>query len=121
MLEEFFRDTAVPLDFAIRSIIGLDPKAVAARFADFAGKHSELSAKQTRFLALLQNHIARYGSITLDRLYDQPFTVVDADGLDGVFVKPEEIDDLLDILSVFAPPKTRVVEPKEDAGRTKEQ
>ena len=104
MLAEFFADTAVPLDFAIRSIVGLDPEAVAARFADFARRHPSLTAKQTRFLGLLQNHIARFGSVTLDRLYEQPFTVVDADGLDGVFEKPEQIDDLLDILSVFAPP-----------------
>jgi type I restriction enzyme R subunit len=121
VLEEFFSETALPLDFAIRSIIGLDPEAVAARFSAFAGKHPKLTAKQTRFLGLLQNHIARYGSITLDRLYDQPFTVVDADGLDGVFVKPEEIDDLLDILSAFAPPYTRDAEAPEDSERTIEQ
>jgi type I restriction enzyme R subunit len=104
VLVEFFADTAVPLDFAIRSIVGLDPDAVAARFSEFARRHPTLSAKQTRFLGLLQNHIARFGSITIDRLYEQPFTVVDADGLDGVFHKPDEIDDLLDILVVFAPP-----------------
>ena len=104
VLEEFFSETAVPLDFAIRSIVGLDPEAVAVRFADFARRHPSLTAKQTRFLGLLQNHIARFGSVTLDRLYEQPFTVVDADGLDGVFDKPEEIDDLLDILGDFAPP-----------------
>ena len=61
VLAEFFSDTAVPLDFAIRSIIGLDPEAVAARFAEFARKHPKLTAKQTRFLGLLQNHIARFG------------------------------------------------------------
>ena len=103
VLEEFFSETAVPLDFAIRSIVGLDPKSVAARFAEFARRHPKLTAKQTRFLGLLQNHIARFGSVTLDRLYEQPFTVVDADGLDGVFEKPEEIDDLLDILRAFWP------------------
>ena len=92
------------MDFAIRSIVGLDPDAVAARFSEFARRHPTLSAKQTRFLGLLQNHIARFGSITIDRLYEQPFTVVDADGLDGVFQEPDEIDDLLDILVVFAPP-----------------
>jgi len=118
VLEEFFSETAVPLDFAIRSIIGLDPEAVAARFADFAGKHTKLTAKQTRFLGLLQNHIAKYGSITVDRLYDQPFTVVDADGLDGVFENPDEIDDLLDILNVFAPPHAGDAEPKEASERT---
>jgi len=104
VLEEFFAETAVPLDFAIRSIVGLDPESVAARFAEFARRHPKLTAKQTRFLGLLQNHIARFGSVTLDRLYEQPFTVVDADGLDGVFEKPEEIDDLLDILSIYEPP-----------------
>ena len=104
VLEEFFSDTAVPLDFAIRSIVGLDSDAVASCFAKFAQKHPKLTAKQTRFLGLLQNHIARFGSITLDHLYEQPFTILDANGLDGVFEKPEEIDDLLDILDIFMPP-----------------
>jgi type I restriction enzyme R subunit len=119
VLEGFFAETAVPLDFAIRSIIGLDPDAVAARFAEFARRHPSLTAKQTRFLGLLQNHIARFGSVTLDRLYEQPFTVVDADGLDGVFEKPEEIDDLLDIISIFAPPSTGGTSAKESPERTK--
>lgn len=120
VLEEFFADTAVPLDFAIRSIVGLDPEAVAARFAEFARRHPSLTAKQTRFLGLLQNHIARFGSVTLDRLYEQPFTVVDADGLDGVFEKPEEIDDLLDILSVFAPPAVARAGTTDSPERTKQ-
>lgn len=120
VLEEFFADTARPLDFAIREIIGLDPEAVAGRFAEFARRHPSLTAKQTRFLGLLQNHIARFGSVTLDRLYEQPFTVVDADGLDGVFEKPEEIDDLLDILSVFAPPTAASAGTKESPERTKQ-
>jgi len=121
VLEEFFSDTAVPLDFAIRSIIGLDPEAVTARFAKFAGKYPTLTAKQTRFLGLLQNHIARYGSITLDRLYEQPFTVIDADGPDSVFLNPDEIDDLLNILNMFAPPQTGSAESKELSERTKNQ
>jgi len=120
VLAEFFADTAFPLDFAIRSIVGLDPEAVAARFAEFVRRHPSLTAKQTRFLGLLQNHIARFGSVTLDRLYEQPFTVVDADGLDGVFEKPEEIDDLLDILSVFAPPPAVSAGTKESPERTKQ-
>ena len=104
VLEQFFSETVQPLEFAIRSIIGLDPDAIASRFATFAQKHPTLTAKQTRFLSLLQNHIARFGSITLDHLYEQPFTVVDVNGLDGVFTEPEEIDDLLDILDGFIPP-----------------
>ncbi|MBB2819278.1 UNVERIFIED_ORG: type I restriction enzyme R subunit [Rhizobium esperanzae] len=119
VLEEFFADTAVPLDFAIRSIVGLDPEAVAVRFAEFARRHPGLTAKQTRFLGLLQNHISRFGSVTVDRLYEQPFTVVDADGLDGVFEKTEEIDDLLKILTVFAPPPAASAATKDSPERTK--
>ena len=102
VLAQFFTTTAEPLEFAIRGIIGMDPKAVAERFSDFARKYP-LTAKQTRFLGLLQNHIARYGSITVDRLYERPFTVVDADGLDGVFTSEDEVQDLLAVIRMFSP------------------
>jgi type I restriction enzyme, R subunit len=105
VLAEFFSATAEPLQREIRMIIGMDPKAVEERFSTFARKHPQLTAKQTRFLALLQNHIARYGSITVDRLYESPFTVVDADGLDGVFEREDEINDLLQVIRAFSPPE----------------
>ena len=104
VLEEFFSATAEPLQYAIRTIIGMDPKAVEAKFSHFAQKHPKLTAKQTHFLALLQNHIARYGSVTIERLYDTPFTVIDADGLDGVFENENEVNDLLEVVQAFGPP-----------------
>ncbi len=103
VLSEFFRSVAPPLDFVIRSIIGIEPTVVAQRFAEFARKYPALTARQTRFLGLLQNHIARYGSITVDRLYEQPFTVVDADGLDGVFEREDEVKDLIQVINTFGP------------------
>src|SRR5262249_39991096 len=105
VLAEFFSATAEPLQHASRAIIGMDPKAVEERFSAFARKHPQLTAKQTRFLALLQNHIARYGLITIDRLYESPFTVVDVDGLDGVFKREDEINDLLQVIRAFSPPE----------------
>ncbi|MBI2800022.1 MAG: DEAD/DEAH box helicase family protein [Gammaproteobacteria bacterium] len=102
-LAEFY-DVAPPLDFMIRDLVGLEPAAVAARFADFVQKHPRLTAKQTRFLSLLQNHIARYGSIELTRLYEDPFTVVDAEGLDGVF-PDAEAGEIVRIIGDFAPPE----------------
>ena len=57
-LEEFFSQTATPLYVAIRSIVGMEPEAVQEKFLSFVQKHPTLSAKQTRFLSLLQNHIA---------------------------------------------------------------
>ena len=104
-LNEFFRATAQPLYVTIRSIVGLDPEAVNAKFSDLVLKNPSLTAKQTRFLTLLQNHIIKFGFITVEKLYDQPFTFVDADGLEGVFDKPEDIDDLIKIVNLFAPPQ----------------
>ncbi|WP_170605832.1 DEAD/DEAH box helicase family protein [Ruegeria arenilitoris] len=121
ILEEFFSETAAPLDFVIRSIIGLDPEAVEAKFADFARTHPSLKAKQTRFLGLLKNHIARYGSITRAKLYEDPFTVVDADGPDGVFENEKDVDELMEIVDQFAPPTTMSGDEQEASERTKDQ
>jgi type I restriction enzyme R subunit len=102
-LNDFFQSTALPLEITIRAIVGLDPDAVKAKFSQFVLKHPALTAKQTRFLALLQNHIIKFGFITIDRLYDQPFTVVDADGPEGIFDSREDVDDLMKVVSLFAP------------------
>ena len=103
MLEEFFRTATEPLEHTIRAIIGMDSNAVIECFNEFERKHPELTEKQSQFLVLVQNHIARYGSITVDRLYEQPFTVLDADGLDGVFGVEQEIIDFLEVIQMFAP------------------
>ncbi|HLP67265.1 MAG TPA: DEAD/DEAH box helicase family protein [Rhizobium sp.] len=121
ILEEFFSETATPLDFVIRSIIGLDPETVEAKFADFARTHPGLKAKQTRFLGLLKNHIARYGSITRAKLYEDPFTVIDADGPDGVFDNEKDVDELMEIVDQFAPPATMSGDEQEASERTKDR
>ena len=54
--------------------------------------------------SLTSRACARYGSITVERLYDTPFTIVDADGLDGVFENENEVNDLLEVLRTFGPP-----------------
>ncbi len=102
VLQEYYAENALPLDFIIRSLVGLEPDVVKARFEHFAAKHP-LTAKQTRFLGLLQNHIARHGSIELERLYDDPFTLIDSDGLEGVF-EEGEADELIQIIETFQPP-----------------
>ncbi len=101
LLREFYNETALPLDFIIRSLVGMEPDVVNSRFEYFAARHP-LSAKQTRFMGLLQNHIARFGSVELERLYDDPFTLVDSDGLEGVFGE-EEADELIQIIETFQP------------------
>ena len=100
-LEEFFSATAAPLYLVVRRIVGMDPEAVREKFASFVHEHAKLTAKQIRFLSLLQNHIARYGTIEVERLYDAPFTVIDADGPDGVFENEGDLSDLIDIVRSF--------------------
>jgi len=101
VLTEFYEST-LPLDFIIRSIVGMEPEAVKTRFESFLQKHPTLSAKQTRFINLLQNHIAKYGAIEIERLYENPFTIVDTDGIDGVFAE-NDADELINIINTFQP------------------
>ena len=102
LLREFFPDSAPPLDFIIRTIVGMEPEAVEARFADFARRFAE-SSRQTHFLRLLKNHIQKYGAITVEKLYEEPFTTIASDGLDGVFISDDQIDELITIIGTFQP------------------
>ena len=101
-LTEFYPDTAGDLAAAIRTVVGLEAEVVARHFADFLAGHPQLTTKQQRFLALLQSHIAKYGAIAVDRLYEAPFTQVDSNGLDGVF-EPAAIDELVAVIRHFQP------------------
>jgi type I restriction enzyme R subunit len=86
-----------------RGLVGLDAAAVEQAFTDFVHKHPRLSSQQLRFLQMLQNYIAQNGGIELERLYEQPFTTIHAESLDGIFANPEDVDELLAILTVFEP------------------
>jgi type I restriction enzyme R subunit len=108
LLREFFEETAEPLDFAIRSIIGMDAEAVNARFADFTVAYPRLTANQVSFLNLLKNHISRYGAIEIEDLYEPPFTTLHSDGLDGVFLDESMIEDLLGIVASFKPKSAKM-------------
>lgn len=107
-LEVHFPQLADNLDLAIRGIIGLQPEAVDQRFHEFVHSHSGLNSKQIRFLSLLKNHITKFGSIEVERLYEQPFTNIDSGGLDGVFTREEQINELLAIIASFNPPAQSV-------------
>ena len=76
--------------------------AVESRFAAFAQKFAD-NSRQTHFLRLLKNHIQKYGAITVEKLYEEPFTTIDSDGLDGVFAEESQIDELINIIKTFQP------------------
>jgi type I restriction enzyme R subunit len=103
VLREFFEATAEPLEYAIRSIIGMDAEVVNSRFSDFISTHPQLTANQISFLNLLKNHISRYGVIEIETLYEPPFTTLHSDGLDGVFTDESLVHELLRVLASFWP------------------
>lgn len=113
-LERLFPKTAGHLDLAIRRVIGLDAEVVEKRFEAFVHNHSELSARQVRFLSLLKSLIASAGTIEIDRLYEPPFTTLHADGIDGVFDDDKQINDVLELIASFENPEAAVLSP--DAG-----
>ncbi len=101
LLREFYD---VPIEKLIRSLIGMERELVKKQFAEFVQRYPQLTANQTFFLNLLQNHIAKYGSIELERLYEAPFTSINSDGLDGVFTDEKQVNDLLAIIKTFQLP-----------------
>jgi len=103
-LVDYYPETAGHLDLAIRRIIGLDANAVRSTFEQFVRKHPTLNSMQIQFLDMLQNYIAKNGAIELEKLYDQPFTSISSEGVDGVFSETE-IDDLIAIVERFQPEK----------------
>jgi type I restriction enzyme R subunit len=86
-----------------RGLVGLDEAAIEAAFSGFVRAHPGLTSRQLRFLQVLQNHIAQNGGIELERLYEPPFTTLDAESVDGIFPEPQAVDDLLAILVLFEP------------------
>lgn len=84
---------------AIRQIIGMDPVRVDQHFRTFVQKYPELNANQIRFLELLKGLISRYGTIELEKLWENPFTTIHAEGIDGVFTDSKQVDDLLALLT----------------------
>jgi type I restriction enzyme R subunit len=103
VLKDFYV-VAEPFDRIIRSIVGLDAGAVAARFSQFVQTYPQLTAKQQSFLRLLKNHIARHGAIEIDDLYRAPFDKIDRGGPDGIFSDDAQITALLDIIQTFEKP-----------------
>lgn len=108
---KLFYDDATSLDDILRGLIGLDAAAVKQHFEAFVHSHAGLSAKQVRFLTLLQNHIARFGAITVERLYEDPFTTVAANGVDDLFTETAA-DELIELIQPFHLESHRKTQPE---------
>lgn len=88
----------------LRGLVGLEPREVERAFVDFLRLHPTMTAKQTQFLARLQEHIAKNGGMEADRLYEEPFTQ-----LEDLF-PANDVNAILGIVQQFSllPPSQRV-------------
>ena len=102
-LREFYPDTAVQLTQILRGIVGLDHAAVDVQFSAFAQAHA-LNSQQLRFLALLKDHIRKFGAIDIGQLFDAPFNTVHAEGLGGIFPNPTQLDEVVRLVRTFGEP-----------------
>src|SRR5262249_36837600 len=84
-----------------RSLVGLDGAAVERAFTAFVHNHPLLTPQELGFLQVLQKYISQNGGIEIERLYEPPFTTIHAESVDGVFPSPEDVDEILGILSIF--------------------
>lgn len=109
LLKEFYV-VAEPLEKIIRSVVGMEPAAVHEKFKEFVHANPKLTAHQLQFLQLLQNYIGRNGTIEIDRLYEEPFTRIHAEGIDGVFKDETLADELINLLAQFERPPQPVDE-----------
>ena len=99
-----FPESSGHLDHVIRKLIGVDKKEVSTHFDLFTKQHPELNSDQRRFLSMLENHIVKYGSIKKEKLYEAPFTMLDSDGIDGVFEENQKaMDDIFYLINTFEP------------------
>ncbi len=72
------------LELLIRSIVGLDRKAVEKEFADFIEK-SNLTSLQLAFVSKIIDYFAEDGFVRDDILYEPPFSDMYHDGPEGLF------------------------------------
>ena len=86
LLKTFFPDSTASIDELLRTLIGLDKKAIEQTFTTFIQNHHlQLNSRQLRFLDLLKAELCKKGEITVEALYDYPFKSLHEEGIDGLF------------------------------------
>lgn len=94
-------DEAGGLESFVRSLIGLDRSAVRKAFAGFI-RETQLNANQIEFVDMMIDALSKNGRINPARLYEQPFTRLNNQGLSGVF-DSEESAEIIEIIRGLNP------------------
>ncbi len=95
------RSKSPSLGHFIRSQVGMERKAVQARFSNFVVEHS-LNPTQIRFIELIIDHLCKTGVLAPEGLYEQPFQSIDARGPDAIFPDGKILKGIFDELEDIA-------------------
>ncbi len=80
----------------IRSLVGLEHDIAKQAFGQFISGVSA-TASQIEFINLVVDYLTENGVMAPDRLYESPFTDINAQGIDGVFPSAS-IDQIVEVL-----------------------
>jgi len=72
------------LSLFIRSLVGLDRGAAKKAFARYLDT-TQFNANQIRFIEMIIEHLTQKGTMDAGMLYEQPFTEMHYEGVEGVF------------------------------------
>ncbi len=78
----------------VRSISGLERKAVIQQFEEFL-RDKRLSATQIQFIEQMIEFYTEKGHLDVANLYEPPFDFIDEDGIEGVFSDRDNVIDML--------------------------
>lgn len=84
------------LGIFVRSLVGLDREAVMQVFSDFIGG-TTATPDQIEFIDLIVQELTQNGVMEADRLFQSPFTDINAQGPMGIF-PPAKVTRLVEVL-----------------------
>lgn len=76
------------LGLFVRSLVGLDREAAKEALSGFMNGKT-LRANQLEFLDLIVDHLTENGALEAERLYESPYTDLNALGVEGIFASAE--------------------------------
>lgn len=89
-----------PLGTFIRSITGVDQKALNEAFAEFL-QVGNLRADQMTFVKTIISYLSKNGTIDKRLLYEPPFTDLNDQGISGVFENDADVIKVVKIINVI--------------------
>ncbi|EKP58437.1 DEAD/DEAH box helicase family protein [Acinetobacter baumannii] len=95
--ECFGTDQSLPM--FIRSLVGLDRKAVQEAFSKYL-QGSSYNEKQIRFIEMMIDHLTQNGVLDAAQLYEAPFNQIHYEGVDGVF-DDADADNIFGVVEAF--------------------